>query len=236
MGSSRLPGKVLMDLAGKPALARLVDRLQRCRMLDGIVVATSTAPADAAIVEWCDSYGVRVHRGSEEDVLQRVVDAQRSMDSELVVEITGDCPMTDPDIVDLGVETFLANDADCVANCGRTLTWPMGQYVQVFPLAALERVAREVLDPAVREHVSLHFYEHPELYRLIEFLAPARWREPEWRMVLDYPEDLAFMTEVYRRLEPVHGGTFGIEPVVALLRESPELLSLNRHCVERSPR
>lgn len=236
MGSSRLPGKVLMDLHGKPVLRRLVDRLRMCRRLDDIVVATSVNASDDVLAEWCAANGVSCFRGSEDDVLERVVAAQQSRDADLVVEITGDCPLTDPEIVDLGIETFLAHDVDVVSNCGTVLTWPMGQYVQVFPLRLLAQVNEQIADAAVHEHVSLHFYENPGRYRIINLIAPARWREPRWRMQLDYPEDLRFQNEVYRRLEPVHGEGFGIEPVMALLREHPEIAAINIDCEERAAR
>ena len=236
MGSSRLPSKVLMNIHGKPALQRLIDRLRMCRNVDDIVVATTKGVGDDNLERWCVDYGVACFRGSEDDVLNRVVEANRFMRSDLVVEITGDSPLTDPHIVDLGVETFLAHNVDVVSNCGRVLTWPMGQYVQVFPLELLAKVDRDVDDPAVHEHVSLYFYEHPERYKLIDLLSPRRWQEPEWRMQLDYPEDLHFLDAVYARLEPLYGEGFGIEEVVALLRREPELLAINSHCHEKSAR
>lgn len=236
MGSSRLPGKVLKDINGQPALLRLVNRLRMCRSLDGIVVATTTNASDDVLARWCAEVDVACYRGSEEDVLNRVVEAQKFMKSDLVVEITGDCPLTDPEIVDLGVDTFLAHDLDVVSNCGRVLTWPMGQYVQVFPLALLDEVDRTVDDSAVHEHVSLFFYEHPERYRLLDLIAPRRWQAPEWRMQLDYPEDLEFQNEVYKRLEPIHGEGFGIEEIIDLLRREPELIEINIHCREKSVR
>ncbi len=236
MGSSRLPGKVLMDINGQPALWRLVDRLRQCRFLDDVVVATSISHMDDVLADWCSARGVSCFRGSEDDVLHRVVEAQKFMKSEIVVEITGDCPLTDPAIVDLGVETFLAHDADVVTNCGQKLSWPMGQYVQVFPLALLDEVDGMIDDAAVHEHVSLYFYEHPVRYRVIELLAPNRWREPSWRMQLDYPEDLAFQNAVYAALEPKHGPYFGVEEIVAFLRAHPTINSMNIHCEERAAR
>ena len=236
MGSSRLPGKVLMDLNGKPVLQRLIERLRLCTTVDDIVVATSDAPGDDILAQWCQDFGVHVFRGSEDDVLSRVVEAHKSVHTDIVVEITGDCPLTDPQIIDMGVETFLAHDADYVSNCGRLLTWPMGQYVQVFPLKLLEDINRTIRDTAVHEHVSLYFYEHPELYRLIDLVAPQRWKQPTWRMVLDYPEDLIFINEVYKRLEPLHGEGFGIEEVMTLLQNEPELIEINIHCEEKAPR
>lgn len=236
MGSSRLPGKVLKDIHGQPALWRLVDRLRQCRSLDDVVVATSIAPGDDVLAAWCMEHSIPCYRGSEDDVLSRVVEAQKFMGSDLVVEITGDCPLTDPEIIDLGVETFLAHDVDVVSNCGRVHTWPMGQYVQVFPLALLKEVESTIDDSAVHEHVSLYFYEHPERYRLLELIAPRRWEAPEWRLQLDYPEDLEFQNQVYQLLEPEYGAHFGIEPVIGLLRRRPELLEINIHCEEKLAR
>lgn len=236
MGSSRLPGKVLEDINGQPALWRLVDRLRQCRSVDEVVVATSTASGDDVLAEWCAERAIPYFRGSEDDVLSRVVEAHKLMGTELVVEITGDCPMTDPEVVDLGVETFLVHDVDVVTNCGRNQTWPGGQCVQVFPLALLEEVDRTIDDAAVHEHVSLYFYEHPERYRILELLAPRRWERPTWRLQLDYAEDLEFQRQVTSRLEPIHGPYFGTEEIVSLLRQAPELMKINIHCTEKSAR
>ena len=235
MGSSRFPGKVLADVQGVPALSRLVRRLRRAERLDDIIVATSTSPADDALAAWAAREHVAIYRGSEEDVLSRVVEAQTKMGSDLVVEVTGDCTLLDPDLIDLGVLTFLENACDVVANV-RKASFPMGMDIQVFRLHDLADIARTIHDPAVREHVSLYFYEHPERYRIIHLFAPARWRAPDYRFQLDYPEDLRFISEVYRRLEPSHGDAFGIEEIMALLREEPELIEINRYCQEKPTR
>ena len=228
MGSSRLPGKVLADLAGEPALTRLLRRLRLAQRLDGIVLATTTEAADDALEEWAEREGVAVYRGSEDDVLGRVTAAQESMESDVVVEITGDNVLGDPELIDLAVETFLANDCDVVTNSVHH-SYPNGMEVQVFTLEALAEVARQVHDPVVREHVSLHFYEHPDRYRIVHLLAPRRWARPDYRLVLDYPEDLVLIAEIYRRLEPLHGDAFGLDEILALLEEDPELAAVNRH-------
>jgi spore coat polysaccharide biosynthesis protein SpsF len=235
MGSSRLPGKVLADIGGVPALGRLVRRLRACRSVDDVVLATSTASRDDALEAWARSAGLAVHRGSEEDVLQRVVDAQKSMASEIVVEVTGDCPLLDAAVIDLGVETFLANECDVVTNT-RVPSYPQGADVQVFRFADLAHVAATIDDPAVREHVSLYFYEHPERYRIIHLLAPRGWQEPERRLQLDYPEDLEFIRAVYERLEPRFADDFGVLEIFELLRREPALAAINAHCVEKPAR
>ena len=235
MQSSRLPGKVLMDIAGRPTLGRIVDRLRHCNLVDDIVVATSDGAADNPVQAWAESEGVHVHRGSEEDVLARVLDAQRGLESEIVVEICGDMPLLDPEIVDLAVASFLANDCDVLTTV-RVPSFPQGVDAEVFRLCDLAEVARSVDDPAVREHVSLYFYEHPERYRVVNLLAPARWSRPDARFQLDYPEDHEFVSAVYRTLEPEFGGTFGVGEVLALLEREPALAEINRHCEERAAR
>jgi spore coat polysaccharide biosynthesis protein SpsF len=235
MGSSRFPGKVLADIQGAPALTRLVRRLRRAEKVDDIILATSTSPADDALAAWADKERVPFHRGSEEDVLSRVVEAQTKMQADIVVEVTGDCTLLDPDIIDLGITTFLENACDVVANV-RKASFPMGIDVQVFRLRDLSEIARTIHDPPVREHVSLYFYEHPERYRIIHLFAPARWQAPDHRFQLDYPEDHRFLCEIYRRLEPRYGDDFGIEEIMALLREEPTLVEINRHCLEKLTR
>src|SRR5688500_15677756 len=189
MGSSRLPGKVLADVCGVPALGRTVRRLARCGRLDHIVLATTTAAADDVLADWAAAQGLSCHRGSEDDVLARVVGAHRAANSDIIVEITGDCTLLDPEVIDLGIETFFANDCDVVTNA-RIPSYPQGADVQVFRLSDLEQVARTVDEPAVREHVSLHFYEHPDRYRIVHLIAPASWQAPDLRLQLDYDEDL----------------------------------------------
>ena len=236
MGSSRLPGKVLMDLCGKPAIGWLVDRLRKCRTVDEILLATSTSSGDDVLAKWCDDNAVRCFRGSEDDVLRRVVDAHREAGTDIIVEITGDCPLTDPDVVDLGVETFISNDCDYLTNC-EVVSFPQGICVQVFRFADLERMEQASDDPAVREHVTPLFYERKDLYRNINMLAPGCWHLPnDCRTQLDYPEDITFLREVCGRLVAKYGFGFGLGQLVELLRAEPQLMDINRHCVERSVR
>jgi spore coat polysaccharide biosynthesis protein SpsF len=235
MGSSRLPGKVLADIAGQPNLTRLLTRLRAATRLDGIVLATSTDSADDAVADWAAAQQLPCYRGSEDDVLNRVVEAHRMMESEIIVEITGDCPLTDPEIIDQGIDTFLHNDCDVVSNCYK-LTYPMGADVQVFRWQDLEWVEQNIDDPPVREHVSLYFYENPDRYRIIHMRAPASCHGPDLRFQLDYPEDHDFIEAIYRRLEPVHGPVFGVSAIMDLLRREPVLTEINQHCEERSTR
>jgi spore coat polysaccharide biosynthesis protein SpsF len=235
MRSSRLPGKMLSDIEGRPALLRLVDRLRQATTLDAIVVATTVNAADDALAHTVENAGIRCYRGSEEDVLNRVVEAHRMMGTELVVQVTGDCTLIDPGVLDLGVTTFLGNDVDVVANVVQP-SYPQGIDVQVFPFAALVEIEATIDDPAVREHVSLYFYEHPERYRILHLAAPERYRAPQLRLQLDYLEDQTLIREIYRRLGPKFGDAFGTPEILDLLAADPCLAEINRHCKEKTPR
>jgi spore coat polysaccharide biosynthesis protein SpsF len=235
MGATRLPGKVMRDIGGCPMLGFMVDRVRRARSLDSIVIATTINPADDAIVRWAEGAGVACHRGSENDVLQRVVDAQRSQYSDIVVELCGDCPLCDPDLIDLAVDTYRTGGYDVVSTAHHP-SYPQGTEVQVFSLDLLAGVADTVDDPAVREHVSLYFYENPARYRILALNAPPALRRPEVRLQVDYPEDLELVRTIVQRLAPRHGGAFGLPEIVGLLEQEPALRDINQHCEERSVR
>lgn len=235
MGSSRLPGKVMAEIAGVPAISRLIRRLQRCTLLDAIVLATTTETQDDILPSIAAAEGIEIFRGSENDVLGRVVAAHEKLQSDIIVEITGDCPLLDPELIDMGILTYLENECDVVTNVWK-LSYPMGLDFQVYSFDALRNVSRLVNDTAVREHVSLYFYENPAQYRVIHVFAPKRWFAPEYRFQLDYPEDLRFINEIYSRLAPTWGDSFGVEEIMTLLKNEPTLLEINAHCEEKSTR
>lgn len=236
MGSSRFPGKMIADVNGKPSIVRVFDRLRACQYLDDIILATTIDPKDDALAKCAEDHGIACYRGSEDDVLQRVVDAQASMKSDIIVEVTGDCILLDIDVIDQGIRMFLENDCDVVSNASKT-SYPQGADVQVFRFDDLKWVADNIQDPAVREHVSLYFYENPEKYRILHLMAPPRWSAPDQRTQLDYFEDLDFIKRVYTELEPIYGSTnFGAREILELLQKKPEIREINAYCVNKPVR
>lgn len=225
----------MADIAGHPAMTRLIRRLRRCKQLDNIVLATTIEGKDDVLQAIAEAEGIKCFRGSEHDVLGRVVAAHEMLNSDIIVEITGDCPLLDPELIDMGVITFLENECDVVTNV-RKASYPMGLDFQVYRFAELDDVSRRISDPAVREHVSLYFYENPLIYRVLHLFAPQRWYGPGYRFQLDYPEDLRFINEIYSRLEPKWGDAFGVEEIMTVLRSEPALLKINAHCEEKSTR
>lgn len=223
--STRLPGKVLMPILGEPMLARMIERLRRARTVDTIVVATSTSRADDAVAEAAADAGADCFRGSEEDVLGRVVGAARAYDAEVIAETTGDCPLHDPAIVDKVVADYLLGGADFVSNI-HPYTTPRGTDVRVFSADDLAKIERTSSDPADREHVSLYFWEHPERYRLRNVgtdLSPAAG---SLRLTVDTQSDLDLVTAIYEELYP-RNPEFSLADVLSLIERRPELAEIN---------
>lgn len=235
MNSSRLPGKVLEDVCSKPALSRLYDRLRQSRRIDDVVIATTTNREDDMLALWAEVNGVLCYRGSEDDVLGRVVSAHSLAKSEVIVEVTGDCPLLDPELLDLGIETFFANNCDVVTNC-KVSSYPQGVDVQVFAFRELEWVCNNINDAAVREHVSLYFYENPELYRIINLMAPLSLQSPCTRLQLDYPEDLRVIQAIYSYFDEQGVSDFSTLDVLCFLSKNPDIAQINADCIEKPTR
>ena len=225
MTSSRLPGKVLLPIAGKPALQMLIERLKRSTHLDGICIATTVNTADDPIVSLAEKLGVAYFRGSETDVLGRVLGAARAQTADIVVEITGDCPFVDPLLVDRAIEEFFAHDVDYASNTINA-TYANGFDVQVFPTSVLSEVDVLTQDPVDRTHVSYYIYMHPEKYRLHNWVADKESFGPELRMTLDEQTDYEALSRVAKALLP-EKPDFSAKDVTQYLRAHPEVVALN---------
>jgi len=199
MTSTRLPGKVLLPLAGEPMLTRLVERLRRVQRADGIVVATTSNATDDPIAALCAQLGVPCHRGSEHDVLSRYADAARLNGADVVVRITSDCPLIDPALIDQGIATYEAGDSDYVSNM-LPPTWPYGMAVEVFSATALAQAHAEATQAAEREHVTPFLYWHPERYRLRNVASPVDLSHHRW--TVDTPEDYELVRRLFETLYP----------------------------------
>ena len=187
MSSSRLPGKVLMEAAGTPMLYHLLKRLSKAQFIDDFIIATTDNPKDDQIINFANSHNFKFFRGSEDDVMSRVIGAAEFMNAELVVEITGDCPLIDPSIVDQVISTFLNNDVEYVSNVD-VRSFPDGMDVQVFSLKTLKKSASLTKDEKDREHVTLHIRKNPEIFSRINFVSPPELFWPELGLTLDeYP-------------------------------------------------
>ena len=233
MGSSRLPGKVLMDLAGQTVLERVVRRIQRCEYVDEVVVATSFLPVDDNIVATCRQIDVSVFRGSETDVLDRFWMAANAQHADICVRITADCPLIDPGVSDDIIRRFMqANPAIDYASNKIPQSYPRGLDTEVFTITALERAWQNALLPYERSHVTIYIYEHPDQFGLLSIVSDVN--RADWRWTLDTLEDLEFIRQIYLRLGAADRFTW--RDVIALLEKEPELRNINRHVMQKMVR
>lgn len=229
-GSSRLPNKVLSDLCGQPMLVRVVNRVNRSKKLDKAVVATTNDTRDDAIVEICTQHGWPYFRGNEYDVLDRFYLAAKTYNSEIVVRISADCALIDPEIIDRVVEAFLKKSTDYASNT-LTRTYPVGLDVEVMTFDALSRAWHEAREPYQRMHCTPYIYQNPGRFRLLNVAAEKDYSSHRW--VVDTAEDLQFARAVYSRLG--NSDTFGWRDVLRLLFKEPELMEINRRVENQTP-
>lgn len=234
MSSSRLPGKVLLPICGIPALAHMVRRLRRSSFIEEIIIATTTSSKDKEICEWASKEGVSCFRGSEDDVLDRVVKCHQEAGSDIIVELTGDCPMIDVYWVDRTIEKFLSGEYDFVSNC-IPMTFPRGLDCKVFRLSDLKWIAENINDPAVREHVSLYFYEEEGRYKLGSIYAPSWLKFPGYRWALDTEQDFKLIKRVFDSLYSKKND-FCSRDIMQLIKENPDIPVINQTIKQKSIR
>ncbi|MBF0249336.1 MAG: glycosyltransferase family protein [Alphaproteobacteria bacterium] len=227
MGSSRLPGKMLMPICGKPLLGHLLDRLMRCRSIDGIVVATSENPENDPVELYCATRNVACFRGDENDVLGRLLGALDSQGADIGVLAFGDAPLLDPAIVDAMVKRFLFEKSlDFVGN-DLVTTFPPGMEVEVFRVDALRDSAQRANDPAIREHGTLYIRQNPKLYGVLNVEAGGAQRRPELEIEVDTLQDARVIDAIV-----VHFGgrdNFTLDEIIAFLDANPELRTSNQN-------
>lgn len=225
MGSTRLPGKVLMPLGGTTVLGCVIERV-RSAALDDVVVATSRLPDDDRVADFAAASGARVWRGDERDVLGRFQGAAADVDAEIVVRVTADCPLIDGALIAQMLGDFDHGDpADYLSNT-LTRTYPRGLDAEIFTRAALDRAAAEARLPYEREHVTPYLYRHPEIFRLVAYTDPSGADRSSMRWTLDTPEDYAFLRAVFDRLA-VQAAAVSTGAVLEILEREPALTSIN---------
>ena len=232
MGSTRLPGKVLRDIEGKPMLWHVVNRIKCSLSVSSTVVLTSLNAQDDEIERFCLKNNIKIYRGKEEDVLDRYYQAARYYKAEAIIRITGDCPLIDPQIVDKVIFAYSsAHDViDGASNVIRR-TYPRGLDTEVVSFAALERCWRKADKDCYREHVTLYMYEHPELFSLVSVennkdLSNLRW-------TVDEEADLILIRKIYNRLYE-HKKSFLMDDVINLLKREPSLSAINLSVRQKS--
>lgn len=230
MTSTRLPGKVLLDIHGKPMLQRVVERARRAASVDEVRVATTVEVSDDPVVEFCQAQGIPVSRGSLSDVLDRYYQAALASQAEIIVRLTADCPLLDPQVVDQVVEAFLnpggSMPYDFAANRLPPpwhRTFPIGLDTEVVSFAALERTWHEADQPYQREHVMPYLYEQEGRFRVKVIDAPRDYGHLRW--TVDTPQDMELVRTIFARFAPQED--FGWLDVIGLFEREPELSGVN---------
>ncbi|MGN6515667.1 MAG: cytidylyltransferase domain-containing protein, partial [Rhizomicrobium sp.] len=232
MGSTRLPGKVLKPIAGKPLLWHIVHRLKRSALIERIAIATSDSPRDDAIVEWARDNGVAVVRGPEDNVLARFARAAELLDADVIVRVSSDAPFLDAGFIDHLVTSLLEQNGDYVLLEEGAETAHEG--VDPFTRRALDKLMMDAADdPVAREHVTGYFKLHPDFVRIARAPAYPLFDKPGGRLTVDTPDDLAFVEAVHERLA-AKAGEASLSDLLLLLEREPELRSLNAHVKQKA--
>lgn len=224
MGSTRLPGKVSKLILGKSMLVHQIERVQQAHLIDKIIIATTIKSDDDEIAIMAHEAGVSCFRGSEFDVLDRYYQVAKESQADIVIRITGDCPLSDPKVIDETIEYFLRNVAD-IDYTSKPINYPEGLDMEIFSFSILERAWKEATKPSEREHVTPYIYNHPEIFRIRTWQSGKEdFSTMHWSV--DTPEDFVFVTKIFEKLYP-QDPIFSKDEVLKLLSEEPELLSVN---------
>lgn len=226
VGSSRLPNKIFLDLEGKPVLARVIERLQRSQFINKIVIASPDKEADDKIENFIsDNYkDVGVYRGSENDVLDRYYKAAEKFKADIIVRITSDCPLIDPEVVDKIIKNFLDKKIEYVSNVLGERTYPRGLDTEVFTFEVLKRIWREAREADDREHVTLYLRKHPEFFRAFNVRNEEDYSR--FRLTLDEENDYELIKLVYKNLFQKNEN-FGLREIMELFKKEPTLAKIN---------
>jgi spore coat polysaccharide biosynthesis protein SpsF (cytidylyltransferase family) len=224
VSSSRLPGKVLKPILGKPMLSLQIERVRRSSLVDQLIVATSNDRTDDPLEDLCRRMGVECFRGRLGNVLDRYYQCAKQYKPQVVVRLTGDCPLADHEVMDGAIHFFLNNGYDYVTNGGEEPTFPDGLDVEVFTFSALKSAWENAGLPSEKEHVTPYIRNHPErfalgVYRGERDLSGLRW-------TVDEPEDFDFVTRIYEQLYP-NDPAFTTADILNLLDRNPELSLMN---------
>ena len=224
MGSTRLPGKVMKIIDGKnPSLFYTINQLKSCKILDKIIIATTTLPEDDVIVNYFKNLDVDVFRGSSDDVLDRYFQCAKHYDLSSIVRITADCPLIDPNIVEEGIKLFNSKKYDYVTNTV-SRTFPDGNETEIFSIEALKEASKNANLPSEHEHVTPYFRNHKELFKIKNFTHTTNLSNLRW--TVDYEEDLKLVKILISKIQtrPIH-----LENILNILHSNPKLIELNNH-------
>jgi len=231
MNSTRLPGKVLKNIIGKTVIELLLNRLKSIKKIDKIIIATTKNSKDDLIEEFANKKKFHVYRGDENNVMQRVMKAAEYYNTDIIVSITGDCPLIDPEIVDQAINLYKNNKAKYVSNC-HIRSYPDGMDVQVYSLNTLKKsytMTKSLLD---REHVTLHIRKNPNIFPALHLIAPRSLFWPNLGLTLDDKLDFILIKKIFEKFKNKKNN-FSLKEIIDYLKHNKKLLKIN-HNVKRT--
>lgn len=227
-GSRRLPGKIMMPLAGKPLLIRMIERISLIKTPAEIVVATTNEPDDDSVVKLCKENGINIFRGSTNDLLERHYKAGIQYDADIIVKIPSDCPLISSDVIDKVLDYYFENEEkyDFVSNL-HPASYPDGNDVEIMPMQILEQAFKEADKDFEREHTTPFIWERPERFRIGNVKMDGSVDlSKTFRFTIDHKEDYNFIRRVYDELHEKKSN-FDLEDILDLLKEKPEIKKIN---------
>ncbi len=229
LGSTRLPRKVLRDIAGQTMIQRVINRVRQCQRVDGIVIATTLLQQDRELVQYCQHQNWDWFAGSEQDVLQRYLKAAELHGADRIVRITSDCPLIDPALIDQVIECLDANpQADYACNFYPSRHFPRGLDCEAMTLETLRRLDQLATEPPHREHVTLYAYRNPDQFSIASVLSASDWSHFRW--TVDTEQDWQLVQAIYR-----YFGTtkFGWQDLVQAYRANPDWIEINKNSIQK---
>lgn len=231
MGSTRLPGKILRPIMGRPMLSYLIERVKLIQMPHTAIIATTTNPQDNVIEDFARQEDILFFRGCEEDVLDRYYQACCKYPADVIVRLTSDCPLIDPSIVDQAIHLF-QTDATRLDYLSNTLqrTFPRGMDVEVFSFEVLKMASHEASSPFDREHVTPFLYRHSERFHLSNFTHLPD--VSKYRLTVDTSEDFLLINKIFEELYP-NKKKFTLDDILRAFEQHPEWKEINAHVKQK---
>ena len=230
MSSTRLKGKVLLPVCGKPLLVHVIERIQRVKHKHRLIVATTTDSQDDLIQDIVLKHHVRLFRGDAFNVLKRYKDCCNDYPADVIVRITSDCPLIDPAIIDKALSVYLEGNFDYVSNT-QNRSYPRGMDVEVFSYKSLEYACQHAENEFDKEHVTAYIYNHPQKFNLKSFSAPLD--HSFYRLTVDTKEDFQLINTIYEYLYPINA-SFGLQDILDALKKHPDWAFINQHVRQKN--
>lgn len=226
MASSRLPKKVMLPLGNIPVIEFIINRLKKSKEIHEICVATTKNEEDDVLADFLKGIGIQVYRGSDWNVLERVIEAGKALRADILVEVTGDCPFVDSELLDYMLDLLRSNDLEYVSNNFK-VTYADGFDLQVYYYETLKRLADMNVSHLEKEHVTMKIRQEPQLFKTLNLIAPEKFRRPNYSVTLDTYEDYEVIKVIFEHMKAQYNDRYGIAEITDFLDKNPQISKMN---------